>query len=105
MGSRIFFLTERRIIPRPRRTFAGNKSPHLHKPEENGGRSRDLDCAQTHQIDNRLYESALLRNAVAKAREHSLFESRIGFFGSEIFFQNLVHDFVLLMSFSAGSAF
>jgi hypothetical protein len=37
--------------------------------------------------------------------EHSLFESAVGFFAGEIFFEDLVHNFCFLMSFSAGGAF
>ncbi len=46
-----------------------------------------------------------LRNAAAKTGQHSLLKGRVGFFVSESFFQNFIHDFVLLMSFSAGGAF
>jgi hypothetical protein len=76
----------------------------LHECEQDGSNGGYLNCAQAHKIDKQLYESASLRDAIAKTGEHPLFESRIGFFMSESFFQKFVHDFVLLMSFSAGGA-
>jgi hypothetical protein len=45
-----------------------------------------------------------LRNATAKTSQHSLFENWIRSFLCESFFQNFVHNFDFLMSFSAGSA-
>ena len=39
-----------------------------------------------------------------KPGQHSLFEARIGFLLSESFFQNFVHCFGFLMSFSATGA-
>jgi hypothetical protein len=77
----------------------------LYECEQDGSNCGDLSCAQAHQIGKQLYESASLRNATAKAGQHSLLEGWVGFFVSESFFQNFVHDFVLLMGFSAGSAF
>ena len=41
---------------------------------------------------------------MAKTGQHSLFESRIGFFLSESFFEDFVHSFGFLMSFSAFGA-
>src|SRR5207247_9452507 len=64
----------------------------------------NLYRTQTHQIDKRLYESASLRDAIAKSSEHALFECWIWFFLSESFFKNFVHGFGFLMSFSAGDA-
>src|SRR4030095_6990965 len=66
----------------------------------------DLKCAQPHKTDKQLCEPmASLRTAVAETADHPLFESRIRFFLRKSFFQNFVHDFVLLMRFSAGGAF
>src|SRR5439155_3398297 len=64
----------------------------------------DLNSAKAHKIDKQLYESASLRDAIAKTGEHPLLESRIWFFLGEGFFQHFVHDFVLLMSLSARGA-
>ena len=98
-------LDEALAIARRGRIFTGNHSSDLHECEQDGCDGRDLNGAQSHKIDKQLYESALLRDAIAKTGEHPLFESRIGFFMSESFFQKFVHDFVLLIRSSAGSAF
>src|SRR5262249_16808950 len=84
--------------------FASDHSAELHKSKQHCSDGCDLRGAQMHQITKQLYRSALLRDALAKTRQHALFESRMGFFLSESFFQNFVQRFGLLMSFPAGSA-
>ena len=71
---------------------------------KHGSNRSDLNCTQPHKIDDQLYESASLRDALAKTSQHSLFEGRIGFFMSESFFKDFVHGFGFLMSFSADGA-
>ena len=63
-------------------------------------------CAarNAHQISKQFQQSGSFGDAVSKPGQHSLFESRIGFLLSESFFQNFVHGFGFLMSFSARGA-
>jgi hypothetical protein len=63
-----------------------------------------LDGAKTHQIDEQFYESGSLRGAFAKTSQHPLLEDWIGFCLWKGFFQNSIHSFGFLMSFSAPGA-
>ena len=101
---RIFFSAGIFAIARHSRAFARDHSSDLHQREKHRGDGGDLNSAKAHKIDKQLYESASLRDAIAKTGEHPLLESRIWFFLGEGFFQHFVHDFVLLMSLSARGA-
>src|SRR5437667_1206850 len=80
-------------------------------------RLRKLQRSQAHKIDNPVRQSdglvpwracksaTSLRDATAKTGQHALFESRIGFFLNESFFEDFVHSLGFLMSFSARGAF
>ena len=88
------------------RPFAGNYSSNLHEREQHRCYRRNLRCAKSHKIDNELCDAAgFLRNAVAKAGEHSVLERGIRLFVREFFFQNFVHNFVFLMGLAAARAF
>ena len=100
-----FVLDEAPAISRYSSTFSGNHSADLHEREQDGSDRGHLSGAQPHQIGKQRNESGSLWNATAKTGQHSLLKGWIGFFMSESFFQNFVHDFVLLMGFSAGGAF
>jgi hypothetical protein len=63
-----------------------------------------LCCAHADQIGKQFQQSGSFGEAASKTGQHSLFEARIGFLSSESFFQNFVHCFRFLMSFSAGGA-
>ena len=89
---------------RRRCCFPSKRPAELHKAEQYRNDCGHLYGAKTHQISKRFYQSALFGDAIAEAGQHSLFESRIGFLLSESFFQNFVHSFGFLVSFSAGGA-
>ena len=63
---RIFFPTDISAVAENNRTFAGNHSSRLHEREQDRSNCRDLSSAEPHQIGEQLYESASLRDAIAK---------------------------------------
>ena len=99
------FFDEAPAISRYSSTFARNHSSNLYEAEQDGSNCGDLNCAQAHKIDKQPCESGPLWNAAAKTGQHPLLEGWIGSFVSESFFQNFIHDFILLMGLSAGRAF
>src|SRR5260370_38914348 len=86
--------------------LAGNKWRNWAEGQKDTGDRRELSRARAHEIDKELRNSTTsFRNAIAKPSEHSLLERGIRFFVCEFFFQDFVHDFVLLMSLTAAHAF
>ena len=88
-----------------RRSFPGDHSAHLGEREQERGRGGDLNGAKAHEISDQFYKTGSLRNAIAKARDHSLFERRIGFLVAHGFVEKFVHVFFLLEIFPALRAF
>ena len=85
-------------------SFSGDHSAKLHQPEQHRSDRSDLRRAHAHQISKRFQQSGSFGDAVSEPGQDSLFKSRIGFLLSESFFQNFVHCFGFLMSFSARDA-
>ena len=84
--------------------FAGDHSSHLDHAEQQRRRGGELDGAESNQIRDQLNQTGALRNAIAKARDHALLESGVGFLVGECFVKNFVHIFFLLKGLAAVRA-
>ena len=84
--------------------LTGDHSPQLDHAEQQRRRGGELDGAEPDEIHDQLNQTGPLRNAIAKARNHALLESGIGFLVGESFVQNFVHILFLLKGLAAVRA-
>ena len=77
---------------------------HLDHAEQQRCRGGELNGAEPGEIHDQLNEAGPLRNTIAKARDHALLESGIGFLVGERFVKNFVHIFFLLEGLAAVRA-
>ena len=89
---------------RRRHGFAGDHSSHLDHAEQQRRRGRELDGAETNKICDQLNQTGAVRNPIAKARNHALLESGVGFLVGDRFVKKFVHIFFLLKGLAAVRA-
>jgi hypothetical protein len=92
------------VLEQWRSGFSRQHSSHLDHAEQERRRGGELDGAEPNKICDQLNQTGALRNAIAKARDHPLFESGVGFLAGECFVKNFVHIFFLLKGLAAVRA-
>jgi hypothetical protein len=92
------------VLRRRCHRFSGYRSSHLDHAEQQRRCGGELDGSEANKIHNQLNKTGALRNAIAKACDHTLLESGIGFLVGDGFVKKFVHIFFLLKGLAAVRA-